>query len=94
MGDITMILEKMGQGDEGAADELMSLVYRELRAVASAKLARESTGQTLQPTALVHEAWLRLGGDQQPNWRNRRHFFFAAFTCVLCEPLHRECETA
>jgi RNA polymerase sigma factor (TIGR02999 family) len=54
------------------------LVYDELRRLAAAKLARESAGQTLQPTALVHEVWLRLGGDQQPAWGNRAHFFAAA----------------
>lgn len=54
------------------------LVYRELRQLAAAKLARESEAGTLQPTALVHEAWLRLGGDAQPTWQSRRHFFGAA----------------
>jgi RNA polymerase sigma factor (TIGR02999 family) len=78
MGDITMVLERMGRGDDRAPDDLMALVYRELRTLAAAKLARETGGQTLQPTALVHEAWLRLGGDEQPSWKNRRHFFFAA----------------
>lgn len=58
--------------------ELLALVYDELRRLAAAKLARESAGLTLQPTALVHEAWLRLGGDAQPAWANRRHFFAAA----------------
>jgi RNA polymerase sigma factor (TIGR02999 family) len=57
---------------------LLPLVYDELRRLAAAKLAREAPGQTLQPTALVHEAWLRLGGDHQPTWANRRHFFAAA----------------
>jgi len=56
----------------------MPLVYDELRGLAAAKMARESAGHTLQPTALVHEAWLRLGGDSQPDWRNHRHFFGAA----------------
>jgi len=58
--------------------ELLALVYDELRRLAAAKIARESAGITLQPTALVHEAWLRLGGDAQPAWANRRHFFAAA----------------
>lgn len=57
---------------------LLALVYDELRRLAAAKLAREAAGLTLQPTALVHEAWLRLGGDAQPAWANRRHFFAAA----------------
>ena len=61
-----------------APDQLLALVYEELRLLAGQKLARENSGQTLQATALVHEAWLRLGGDQQPQWRNRAQFFFAA----------------
>jgi RNA polymerase sigma factor (TIGR02999 family) len=56
----------------------LELVYEELRRLAASKMARESPGQTLAPTALVHEAWLRLGGDQQPQWRNRAHYFAAA----------------
>jgi RNA polymerase sigma factor (TIGR02999 family) len=58
--------------------ELLARLYDELRSLAAAKLAREPGGQTLQPTALVHEAWLRLGGDQQPLWQNAAHFFAAA----------------
>lgn len=61
-----------------SAEELLPLVYAELRRLAAAKLAREAPGQTLQPTALVHEAWLRLGADRQPAWANRAHFFAAA----------------
>ncbi len=68
----------MEQGDPQAAEELLPLVYDELRKVAAQKLQRESPGQTLQATALVHEAWLRLGGDAQPAWANRGHFFAAA----------------
>ena len=60
------------------AQQLLSIVYDELRRLAAAKLSRESPGQTLQPTALVHEAWLRLGGENQPAWQNRAHFFAAA----------------
>ncbi len=78
MGEITLLLGRMGQGEDRAAEELMRLVYRELHHVASAKMAHEQAALTLQPTALVHEAWLRLGGDEQPRWENRRHFFFAA----------------
>jgi RNA polymerase sigma factor (TIGR02999 family) len=59
-------------------DQLLSLLYEELRVLAGQKLARENSGQTLQATALVHEAWLRLGGDQQPQWQNRAQFFSAA----------------
>jgi RNA polymerase sigma factor (TIGR02999 family) len=57
---------------------LLPLVYGELRKLAAAKMANEAAGQTLQPTALVHEAWLRLGGDEQPDWKNRAHFFASA----------------
>jgi RNA polymerase sigma factor (TIGR02999 family) len=78
MGDFTRILERAQAGDGDAAAEMLPLVYDELRRLAGAKMARESPGQTLQPTALVHEAWLRLGGDDQPNWQNRAHFLGAA----------------
>jgi RNA polymerase sigma factor (TIGR02999 family) len=75
---LTQILKAAGAGDEQAAEKLLPLVYDELRRLAAAKLAREAPGQTLQPTALVHEAWLRLGADQQPAWQNRVHFLSAA----------------
>jgi RNA polymerase sigma factor (TIGR02999 family) len=78
VGDITLMLDRMARGDVTAANELYAQVYAELRQVAAGKMARESAAQTLQPTALVHEAWLRLGGEAQPEWRNRRHFFAAA----------------
>ena len=78
MSDVTRILDRAQQGDPKAAEELLPLVYEELRQLAAAKMANEQPGQTLQPTALVHEAWLRLGGDQQPRWQNRTHFFGAA----------------
>lgn len=78
MNDVTLILKKIEQGDRQAADELLPLVYGELRQLAAAKMARESAAMTLQPTALVHEAWLRLGGDHQAGWENRAHFFGAA----------------
>jgi RNA polymerase sigma factor (TIGR02999 family) len=68
----------MENGTSQAAEQLLALVYDELRRLAGAKMARERPGHTLQPTALVHEAWLRLGGDAQPAWQNRRHFFGAA----------------
>jgi RNA polymerase sigma factor (TIGR02999 family) len=77
-GEITLILQQVAAGDSGAANRLMAVVYDELRRVAAAKMAREATGHTLQPTALVHEAWLRLGGEQQPEWKNRCHFFATA----------------
>lgn len=65
---------------------LLATVYEELRRLAAAKMARESTGHTLQPTALVHEAWLRLGGDAQPAWANRAHFFGAAAEAMRRPP--------
>lgn len=77
-GEINGVLERIEQGDAQAAAQLLPLVYDQLRQLAAAKLARESAHQTLQPTALVHEVWLRLGGDQQPQWKNRAHFFAAA----------------
>jgi RNA polymerase sigma factor (TIGR02999 family) len=78
MSELTVILERLEQGDPQAAGELLPLVYEELRKLAAQKMAHERPGQTLQATALVHEAWLRLGGDDQPEWRNRAHFFAAA----------------
>lgn len=68
----------MDSGDARAAERLLAIVYDELRQLAAAKMARERPGHTLQPTALVHEAWLQLGGDAQPGWQNRKHFFAAA----------------
>jgi RNA polymerase sigma factor (TIGR02999 family) len=78
VSELTIVLERLEQGDPHAAEELLPLVYEELRKLAAQKLGREAPGQTLQATALVHEAWLRLGGDDQPAWDNRGHFFAAA----------------
>ena len=78
MRELTLILQRAEQGDPRAASELLPLVYEELRKLAAQKMARETPGQTLQATALVHEAWLRLGGDERPKWQNRAHFFAAA----------------
>src|SRR6185503_12924508 len=78
VNDVTRILNSIAHGDAQAAEELLTLVYGELRRLAAHKMANERPGQTLQPTALVHEAWLRLGGDQQASWQNRAHFFAAA----------------
>jgi RNA polymerase sigma factor (TIGR02999 family) len=78
MRDVTHILPAVDNGDPRAAHELLTLVYQELRRLAAHKMAAEAPGQTLQPTALVHEAWLHLGGDKQPRWANRAHFFGAA----------------
>jgi RNA polymerase sigma factor (TIGR02999 family) len=78
MSDVTRLLSAVGQGDSQAAAQLLPLVYDELRRLAAQKLAREAPGQTLQPTALVHEAYLRLVGKEDPGWDGRRHFFAAA----------------
>ena len=78
MHDITHVLQKLGEGAPTAAEELLVLVYDELRRLAAIRMAQESAGQTLQPTALVHEAWLQLGGSGDRNWQNRAHFFGAA----------------
>ena len=78
MSDITRILDRAQQGDAQAAAELLPLVYDELRRLAANKMANEARGHTLQPTALVHEAWLRLGGNDAPVFQNRAHFFGAA----------------
>ena len=77
MSDVTQILEAVERG-ENSANRLLPLVYEELRKLAAAKMAQEAAGQTLQPTALVHEAWLRLIGAQNQSWENRAHFFSAA----------------
>src|SRR5437660_5491304 len=78
MSDVTRILEAIQHGDGRAADELLPLVYEELRKLAAHKMANERPGQTLQPTALVHEAYLRLIGNGQEHWNGRGHFFAAA----------------
>jgi RNA polymerase sigma factor (TIGR02999 family) len=78
MTDVTRILNAIDQGDAKAADELLPLVYEELRCLAAQKLSHESPGQTLQATALVHEAYLRLVGTEDHGWENKGHFFKAA----------------
>jgi len=78
MSNVTRILQAIDSGVAQAANELLPLVYQELRRLAAHKMANEAPGHTLQPTALVHEAWLHLGGDKQPKWENRAHFFGAA----------------
>ena len=78
MSAVTVILNRVQQGHPKAAEELLPLVYEELRKLAAAKMANERPGQTLQPTALVHEAWLRLTGNENQEWNNRGHFFAAA----------------
>jgi RNA polymerase sigma factor (TIGR02999 family) len=79
MSDVTQILQQIEAGDRSAAEELLPLVYDELRKLAAAKMAQEPADHTLQATALVHEAYLKLvGAGTRPNWQNRRHFFMAA----------------
>ena len=78
MSEITRMVQAMQAGDGRTAEELLPQVYEELRRLAAQKMAREAPGQTLQATALVHEAWLRLGGGERPQWQNRAHFFAAA----------------
>jgi RNA polymerase sigma factor (TIGR02999 family) len=78
MSDVTQILAAAQQGDPSAAGQLLPLVYAELRRLAAHKMANEAAGQTLQPTALVHEAWLRLVGNDHQHWDGRGHFFAAA----------------
>jgi RNA polymerase sigma factor (TIGR02999 family) len=78
MSDVTRVLDRAQAGDPKAAEELLPLVYEELRRIAVRKMANESAGHTLQPTALVHEAWLRLVGGGQQYWNSRGHFFCAA----------------
>ena len=79
MADLTRVLNAAVRGDGIAAQQLLPLVYKELRQLAGAKMANEAPGQTLQPTALVHEAWLRLaGGNGEARFENRAHFFGAA----------------
>jgi RNA polymerase sigma factor (TIGR02999 family) len=83
MADVTQILSQIEQGDPSAAEQLLPLVYDELRKLAAAKLADEKPGQTLQATALVHEAYMRLAGSEtRPSYRDRRHFFASAATAM------------
>jgi len=78
MGDVTRILAEVQRGDRWAAEDILPLVYDELRSLARTRLKYERPGQSLQPTALVHEAYLRLVGDEDPGWDGRGHFFAAA----------------
>lgn len=78
MADVTRILNAVSHGDVAAADELLPVIYEELRLLAARKLSHERPGQTLQATALVHEAYLRLVGNEPQTWQNRGHFFGAA----------------
>jgi RNA polymerase sigma factor (TIGR02999 family) len=78
MSDATVLIAAVEQGDPKAADQLLALVYEELRRLAAYKMAQEAPGQTLQPTALVHEAWLKLTGAGERKFENRAHFFAVA----------------
>ena len=78
LSELTHILERVEHGDPKAAAELLPIVYEELRRLAAQKMGKEAAGHTLQPTALVHEAWMRLGGSDAPTFQNRAHFFGAA----------------
>ena len=73
-----MVLDSINRGEAHASEQLLPLVYSELRNLAAARMLQESSGHTLQPTALVHEAWLRLVGDGKQNWKSRAYFFAAA----------------
>ena len=82
MSDVTQLLGAIDAGDPKAADQLLPLVYEELRKLAVVRMANEKAGQTLQPTALVHEAWLKIAGDGNEHFANRQHFFKAAATAM------------
>ena len=86
MSDVTRILNAIEGGDPKAADELLPLVYEELRLLAAQKLSNERPGQTLQATALVHEAYIRLVGAEAQNWDSRGHFFAAAAEAMRTRP--------
>ena len=96
MSDITCILDRARHGDPKAAEELLPLVYEELRKLAARKMLKEVSGHTLQPTALVHEAWLRIAGDDTARFQNRAHFFVAAAEAmrrILVESARRRLAT-
>jgi len=82
VSEVTRILDRVQQGERKAAEELLPLVYEELRKLAAHKMANEAPGQTLQPTALVHEAWLKIAGDGHQHFANRQHFFKAAASAM------------
>ena len=78
MSDVTQLFSGIDAGDPKAADQMLPLVYEELRRLAASRMANEKPGQTLQATALVHEAWIKLAGSDRQHWRGRSHFFGAA----------------
>jgi len=94
VSDVTRLLGAIDHGDSKAAEELLPLVYEELRRLATVRMAHESPGQTLQATALVHEAWLRLVGSNESQWNSRGHFFGAAAEAmrrILLERARKKC---
>lgn len=94
MSEVTRVIEGIQHGDPRAAEELLPLVYEELRKLAASKMANEAMGNTLQPTALVHEAWLRLIGNDNPKFAGRAHFFAAAAEAmrrILIDRARRKC---
>ena len=91
--DVTLLLQSLGNDDNRASSELLPLVYGELRRLAAARMQRDMAGHTLQPTALVHEAWMRMVGETDRTWKNRAHFFAAASECmrrILIESARRK----
>lgn len=93
MNDLTQMLQDFGRDDGRAAEDLLPLVYQELRRLAGARMRHESAHHTLQPTALVHEAWLRLVGEANRTWKNRAQFMAAASECmrrILIESARRK----
>jgi RNA polymerase sigma factor (TIGR02999 family) len=91
--DVTLLLQTLGKDDDRASSELLPLVYEELRRLAGARMRQEMAGHTLQPTALVHEAWMRMVGETDRTWKNRAHFFAAASECmrrILIESARRK----
>jgi RNA polymerase sigma factor (TIGR02999 family) len=93
MSEITLVLQSVGRGESDASEDLFPLVYEELRRLAAARMAQEAEGQTLQPTALVHEGWLRLVTTDDQNWQNREHFFRTAarvMRCILIDNARRK----
>lgn len=84
MNEVTQLLQAAAEGDSKAATELLPLVYNELRHLAARRLSNEPQEHTLQPTALVHEAWLRIASKDQPDWQGRQHFFATAAEAMRC----------
>jgi len=91
MSEITLVLQAVGRGESNASEDLFPLVYQELRQLAAARMAQEAEGQTLQPTALVHEGWLRLVSTGEQNWQNREHFFRTAARVMRCILIDNAC---